>query len=188
VGQGFGWGTLEGVRLRILVLADSARKEEAETIRRVLSSKHEVRLVEDDRWIRWLIAARAATEMNPQLVHVVGLAGSARPARAIAAGMRVPLVLSLSEPDIERRTRTALGRSRQADAVLVDCGGAAERLRNAGLERELYVVARPDAADVDEAYRIALEVVYGRVLGASGADLGRAEPPELVRIGPIRKP
>jgi hypothetical protein len=186
MGEGSGWGTIAGVRLRILVLASTDRTE-AERLVRLLSRHHDARLGKAAGLFAGLQAAKAARALAPDLVHAIGVDGAAKSAHAIAAGIGAPLIAGLSAADLDdKRRRRALERAKDAAALVIDDGKTADLLRTAGVTRDIYVIASPDPKDDIEARTVleAIEVVYGRIIGALRPDVaGREKEPELVRIG-----
>jgi hypothetical protein len=178
VGEGAGWGTLEGVSIRVLLVAVPSRTEAAAAIARALSKKHDVRTSVQTGWGGWLSAARAAAMTRPHLLHAVGF--SAR-ARTVALGTGSAFVLGLYDEDIVRAPGKAARQARRADTVIVDCGAAADRLRAEGIDREIYVLP---PLDDETQLLVALEVVYGRLLSRRGAKLEKSS---LVRIGSPKK-
>lgn len=164
---GTGWGSIEGIAVRVFLLPSPDHTTEARGISRALAVEHAPMLFEERGLLSALFATRAAAEHHPHLVHALGVSGPARAAPAIAAGLRVPLVLSLTTPDLEGSTRgRAVSRAKSADLLLVDEGRTAERLRELGVDRELYVLAPPPGPALDAAFARAIEIVYGRLLGA----------------------
>src|SRR5688572_30644462 len=112
IGEGSGWGTVDGSRLRVLVLSDLDRSAAAHAICRALSVRHDPTLVEARGIFTGLKAARAAREVKPHLIHAVGAAGAARSAPVIASGTEIPFVLSLTLADLKARAaRGAIDRA-----------------------------------------------------------------------------
>ena len=193
VGEGSGWGTIDGARLRILILTDPRRREDARRVVHALAMRHAVETSSEDGIFRSLVAARAARALSPHLIHAVGLRGAAKSAPLIASGMNIPYVLSLNGADIDDLGKM-LEIIERALAVLLENGTLADRLRSLGVDRELYVLSIPENADDDASFLGALEIVYGRVLAGTesnveletNARLGRGEAANantLVKIG-----
>jgi hypothetical protein len=195
IGEGSGWGTIAGVRLKILVLAGEDRLD-ADRLARALARHHEVESLNEGGILAALTAARAARSLAPDLVHAVGVEGAAKAAHAVAAGIGAPLVVSLAARDFAKRTRArALERAQDAAALLCDEGATADLLRAEGISRDVYVVALPGGADETEDRLVleAIEVVYGRVIAelrpeiaARARSLRDGEEPKLVKIGGTR--
>lgn len=194
VGRGAGWGTIAGRRLRILVLVGSGDRSDAERIRAAIARAHDVELVAVDGFKGALLGAQAARELHADLIHAVGVEGVAKSAETIAAGSSLPLIASLRLRDLEERARPTKRRAERARAVIVPSGEAAERLRARGVERDIYVLALPSGPNDEPAYLGALEVVYGRVLGAEDAGEGAeggeavAAAPQLVQLRSRKNP
>lgn len=196
-GEGAGWGTISGRRLRVLVLADPERSLEASHVVRCLERRHEAHPIAGSGWRAWLWAARTARTVTPHLIHAVGVSGAARAARAIALGVSVPSVLSLSVKDVEvGASRRWLTAAQAAGALIADGGETADRLRDAGLKRSIYVIETPPSIEFDVQFLHALEVVYGRLVAGiaeethdgptHAAKHARPEPdPPVVRIGAL---
>jgi hypothetical protein len=177
VGEGAGWGTVEGTRLRVLLLAAAERGEVARAIARALSRRHDPAVVDDHGLFSSFHAARAAKDVAPHLIHAVG---GAKSTAVVALGIKAPYVLSIVKEDIDRRN--LIETINQAAAVLLDSGALANELRARGVERDLYVLSPPEHADEDERFLGALEVVYGRVLAGSDVEL-ELEPEAPVQSG-----
>lgn len=155
-----------------MLLADENRSPDVTRMAHAIAHRHEVDLSTDASLFRALTVARRAHGFRPHLVHAVGASRGAQPARVVARGLGIPLVLSLMWTDLERpasRSR-ALAWVREAAAVLVDEGRLAEALRNAGVTREIYVLAAPEAPEHEPLFLGALEVIYGRVLAGTELD------------------
>jgi hypothetical protein len=189
MGQGSGWGTIAGVRLRILILAPRDRAD-AQGLARVLIKHHDALLAEESGVLAALSAARAARTHNADLVHSVGVEGAARSAETVALGVGAPLVQSLSGADLDARSaKRALDRAARATAVIADSGATADRLRSAGIARDIYVVASPNtAARDDDAIAEALDVIYGRIIADARPDLvaPKEAPRDIVTIGGLK--
>lgn len=170
VGEGAGWGTVDGVRLRVLLLAAEDRTDVARAIARALSARHEPTIVEHKGFMASFRAARAAREFAPHLIHAVGARGAAKAGAVVALGAKVPLVISANAADA--RATEALD---VAAAVLLDEGATADQLRAQGVDRDLYILSPPDSEEEDDAFLGALEVVYGRVLSGADVELEQEE-------------
>ncbi|MCK6552288.1 hypothetical protein L6R52_41040 [Myxococcota bacterium] len=176
-GGGTGWGTIEGLKIRVLLLADPARHADAAAIQRALVPRHDAHLLGGKRLFGALEAAKAAQALRPHLVHAVGLTGRAKSARTIAAGMRVPLTVSLTTEDVAAaKPKTVLAVAAEAAAVIVERGATADQLRALGVTRDIYVVSPPPAKEDDAMFLGAIEIVYGRVLGDTPELLEGAAP------------
>lgn len=190
-GEGSGWGTIEDVTLHPLLLSGPSRAPLAELTAQALGRRHRPTLVVRGGLFPGIDAARAGHEIHPELVHAFGREGAASAAPKVAAGLDVPLLLSLDEADVAgplpRRLRQAI---EGADAVILTTGKAAELLRAAEIKRDLYVIAEPNAAELPT-YFGALEVVYGRVLAGTELDYEPPAPaqgaPALVQLGGLKK-
>lgn len=182
-GEGSGWGTIEDVTLHPLLLSGPSRASLAERTAEALGRRHHPTLVVRGGLFPGIDAARAGHEIHPELVHAFGREGAATAAAKVAAGLQVPLILSLDEADVAaplpRRLRQAI---EGADAVIVTSGKAAEILRAADIKRDLYVIAEPSAAELPS-YFGALEVVYGRIL--AGTELAYDEPAPAAGEAPL---
>lgn len=188
-GEGSGWGTIEGVTLHPLLLVGDHHGVLAEATAAALSSRHHPTLVQSTGWFPGLDAARAAHEHPPELVHAFGADGSAAAGPKVAAGLKVPLVLTLAEAELTPGLSRTLSKAiATAHAVILTNGAAADRLRSLGVTRDLYVIEVPALED-RPAYFGALEVVYGRVLAGTELPLDEAPPapPGLVQLGGLRK-
>jgi hypothetical protein len=166
VGEGAGWGTIEGTRLRVLLLAAGERGEVARAIARALSQRHDPSVVDDHGLFSSFHSARAAKELAPHLIHAVG---DAKSTTVVALGIKAPYVISVAKEDLHRRH--VLEAIAKAAAVLLESGAVADQLRARGVERDLYVLSPPETAEDDAVFLGALEVVYGRVLAGAGVDL-----------------
>lgn len=189
---GTGWGTIEGLKVRVLILADPAREADAAAIQRALVPRHDAHVLGGRRLFGALEAAKAAQALKVQLVHAVGLTGRAKSARTIAAGMKVPLAVSLTAEDLAAaKPKVVLAVAAEAAAVIVEHGATADALRALGVTRDIYVVSPPATTDEDALFLGAIEIVYGRVLGESPELLEGVEAPHahdhgdapLVKLG-----
>lgn len=170
VGEGAGWGTVDGARLRVLLLGGAEHRATADAIARALSLRHQPSLVGEAGFFAALHAARAAKEISPHVVHAIGASGAAKSGPVVAAGVKVPLVVSVAAADLEgRHARAAIDAIHAASAVLLEHGSLADVLRARGIERDLYVLSPPENEGEDAVFLGALEVVYGRVI--AGADV-----------------
>jgi hypothetical protein len=179
--MGGGWGTIAGVRLRVLVLADPDRGDVTDRIARALD-RHSVHVLSDPRGAlsSHVAAAKAARQTRPDIVHGVGARGFGAAAAPIARGMGVRLVVSLGDPDLRSSKPKKLARlANAADAVVLSDEGLVPPLRAAGLARSVYVVP-------DDALARPLEVIYGRLLDRELGEPGRGEC-DLVQIGPFER-
>jgi hypothetical protein len=199
VTEGAGYGAIESVRLRILLLTDPRLSQLAASVARAIGGRHYVERVGDtrgglgSRWLASLSVARAAQSWVPHLLHAIGAEGAARAVGPVAAGLGRPFVLTLDEESLARpsgRLRRAL---LAAAAVVLPTRSLAERVRDLGIERELYVTSFPELEDPREDlfFLGSIEVVYGRVVVAGKVDLSDATPIEplvggdrLVQLGP----
>jgi hypothetical protein len=182
-GDGSGWGTIEGSRLRVLIVAPTEHMDEARAVARALSLKHDPVIVEERGFFSSLHAANAAKETMPHLIHAIGVS---KTAQVVASGVHAPFLMTLGERDLEKNG--VLERVNAANAVMLESGAVAEALRKRGIGRELYVIGPPPRSDEDLAFLGAVEVVYGRVVAGAEVELDPevetpAAPPELVQIG-----
>lgn len=170
VGEGAGWGTVDGARLRVLLLGGAEQRATSDAIARALSMRHQPTLVGEAGFFAAFHAARAAKAIAPQVVHAIGASGAAKSGAVVAAGIKAPFVVSVSAADVEgRHARATIEAIRAASAVLLEHGSLADVLRARGIERDLYVLSPPENAEEDATFLGALEVVYGRVI--AGADV-----------------
>jgi hypothetical protein len=189
-GEGSGWGTIENVTLSPLLLVGPGRTRLAEATKAALELRHKPTLITAGGWFPGIAAASAAQKTKPELVHAFGHEGAAKSAGKVAAGLGVPLLLTLEPEDLgERISRPLLHTLAFAKAVILSDAALADRLRAQGVSRDLYVIEAPDEAAQHPAYFGALEVVYGRSL--ADADLEPDElppvPEGLVQIGALKK-
>jgi hypothetical protein len=196
VTTGAGYGAIESVRLRILLLLDPRMSQLGASVARALGQRHQIERVGNapgSRWFASLSAARAAHAWAPHLIHAIGSEGAARAVGPVAAGLGRPFVLTLDAESLARpsgRLRRAIA---AADAVVVPERSITERLRELGIERELYVTSFPELgpSEQDRFFLGSIEVVYGRVVAERKVDLSSATPiaplegsDRLVQIGP----
>ncbi len=195
VGEGTGWGTIENVTLRVLLLVDPDRAADGARFERALDGRHHVtRLCDGAGPLAAFTAAKAARGVDPHLVHAIGLAGFAKAAPTVAAGTNKPLIVTLTRDAIEQKPKRVKALAARADAVIVDDVDVTEQLRALGIERDLYVIGMPTHDDALEYILGAYEIVYGRVLGARDTELEEDEPAtyevdgaQLVQIGALAK-
>jgi hypothetical protein len=183
-----GWGTVEGVRLAVLLLADPERAEAANAVARSLSRGHDVALLAEKRGAiaSHLQAANAARQLHPRVVHGVGARGFGAAAAPIARGIGAKLVVSLAPEDLDRCSDKKLARlANGADAVLLDDESLVEPLRRAGMKRTVYILPPPAAPEEDAEYFAATEIVYGRVLDGEVAPACEEE--QIVQIGGLKR-
>jgi hypothetical protein len=183
-----GWGTLAGVRLKVLVLVDPERAEAGRAVVRAIGRSHDVTLLAEKRGTiaSHLEAARAARAVSPRVVHGVGARGFGAAAAPIARGIGAKLVVSLAADDLVRCRAKQLARlCNGADAVLLDDETIVAPLRAAGLKRSVYILPSPSHAGEDASYLAGIEIAYGRIL-AGEAEAERDEA-EIVQIGGLRK-
>lgn len=182
-----GWGTLVGVRLALLLLADPERFEGASGTARALGRRHDVTLLAErcGAISAHLRAARAARASSPKIVHGFGARGFGGAAAPIARGVGAKYVLALASGDFDRSKPKKLARlANAADAVLLEEEKLVAPLRAAGMKRSVYILPCPADPEDDTPYLRGIEVVYGRLIA------GEAEPePEdqIVQIGGFRK-
>lgn len=190
-GDGGGWGTLVGVRLSVLLLADPDRAEAAKQVARALESRHHrVTFLAERRGAlsSHLLAARAAQGVDPKIVHGVGGRGFGAASAPVARGIGARLIVSLGPEDLVLTKPKKLAKlANAADAVLLQEESLVEPLRSGGMKRDVYILPNPDGEEQDTPFMRALEIVYGRVL------TGEVEPNEesggaqLVQIGGLEK-
>jgi len=169
-----GYGTIERSRLRILLLGGPERAEELEATARALAPRHEATVLCNTGGLRAkLRAARAASELDPHLVHAIGTDGIAKAAATIAAGVGRPLVATIDGDEIQERAKGVLAFAQRAYGVVLDTQASADALRARGVERPLYVTSAPmlSRPDDDPHYLGSIEIVYGRVIDAAGVAL-----------------
>lgn len=184
-GEGSGWGTIEGSRLRVLLVAASDHLDVARAVARALALKHDPVIFEEHGFFSSLHAANAAKETMPHLVHAIGVS---KTAQMVASGIKAPFLMTLATRDLEKRG--LLDRVQGAAAVMLEDGSVAEALRKRGVERDLYVIGPPPAPAEDLSFLGAIEVVYGRVVAGEEVELepepevaAAPEGPQLVQIG-----
>lgn len=196
VGEGTGWGTIENVTLRVLLLADVDRAEDGRHLAAALDGRHDVTLLADRAGpLAVMTAGKAARGTDPHLVHAFGLGGYAKSAPTVASGMNKPLIVTLAAEDFTRDPKRCQRLAERVDALIVDDVGVTDAIRALGIERDLYVIGTPKG-DADLPYLLgAYEIVYGRVLGARDAELEEDEEvgtfevdgQQLVQIGSLAK-
>ncbi len=186
-GEGGGWGTLVGVRLSVLLLADPERAPAGEAVARAIGRMHDTTLLAEKRGAiaSHLEAARAARARSPQVIHSVGARGHAAAAGPIARGTGAKLVVSFSPEDLDRSRPRKLARlANGADAVLLDDEASVAPLRRAGLKHSVYILPCPASSRDDAPFLGGIEIVYGRILA------GEVEPDQdedrIVQIGGVR--
>jgi hypothetical protein len=199
VTQGAGYGAIESVRLRILLLVDPRLSGLGASVARALGGRHQVERVGDtgsglgSRWFASLTAARAASSWAPHLLHAIGSEGAARAVGPVAAGLGRPFVLTLDEESLVHPSGRLRRAMLSAAAVVVPRREIAERVRELGIERELYVTSFPDPgpSEEDRFFLGSIEVVYGRIVAERRVDLSDAAPiaplegsDRLVQLGP----
>lgn len=164
VAVGAGYGSIDGVRLSILLLADARHEATMRAIARALGRHHDIAAFAAPTHgpSVWLLAAKKAVISRPHLVHAIGIDGAARPAALIASGMGIPLAQTLTRSDLG--LAPAYPAVSRASAVLVEDGDTASTLRKKGIERTLYVIANPNLEMDDARFLGALEIIYGRIV------------------------
>lgn len=194
VGEGTGWGTIENVTLRVLLLVAPDRSEDGERFDRALDGRHRVtRLCEGAGPLAAFTAAKAARGTDPHLVHAFGVTGFAKSAPTVAAGTTKPLIVTLTRDDVTTQPKRIQAIAARADAVVVDDVEVTDALRALGIERDLYVIGMPKGDDALEYLLGAYEIVYGRVLGARETELEEdpatyeVDGSQLVQIGSLAK-
>lgn len=195
---GGGYGTIENRRLRILFLAAPDQADVARGAARALASRHDAEVFAPAKggFGARLSAARAVSELKPDLVHAFGSEGVAKAAGAVTAGARVPFVLTIGASDLAKRSaRHTEKLIRVASAVTVETAADADALRNLGIDREIYVTTNPDIepGEADRFFLGAIEIVYGRLFESDGSsaceneakntDGAKSDGEDLVRIG-----
>lgn len=190
-GDGGGWGTLVGVRLSVLLLADPEHAEAAKHVGRALESRnHRVTLLAERRGAlsSHLLAARAAQGVEPKVVHGLGGRGFGAASAPVARGIGAKLIVSFCPEDLNLSKPKKLAKiANAADAVLLEKESLVEPLRAGGMKRDVYILPNPNGPEQDTAFMRALEIVYGRVLAD---DVELEEPLEgakLVQIGGLEK-
>lgn len=172
VGEGTGWGTIENVTLRVLLLVAPDRDDAGASFERALEGRHEVtRLAGAAGFGASLTSGKAARHVDPHLLHAFGIGGYAKTAGTVAAGMNKPLVVSLTLDDVRAEPRRTKKLASRADALVLDDTEAADAVRALGVERDLYVIGQPRDDEALSYLLGAYEIVYGRVLGARETEL-----------------
>ena len=192
--SGKGFGALENLSIRILVLGAADREEESTAMKLSMSPRHEVSsfVPAKPNILTKLSAARAVTQISPHVIHALGLTGAAASAMSIANGTNTDLIISLSTADIEKTSpRKLIRASKQAAAMVVETEAEADKLRAAGIKRDIYVTASPHVDDEDSQrfFLGAIEIVYGRIINPSKLPEPTLDTDgaPLVRIGGISK-
>ncbi len=187
-GTGSGWGTVEGVRLKILLLAAPDSGERAHMIARALTGHDPTVVTGPQGFISApLTAAKAARATIPHLVQAVGGKGLALAAGPVASGLPAPLVVSLRPEDVSKRSVKLANR---ANIVLLTSEAAVAPMRKLGLNRDVYIISDPENANDRAPYQGAIEVAYGRALEVRPEPTEEEAPekaPQLVQIGGLRK-
>ncbi len=188
-GTGSGWGTVEGVRLKILLLAAPDSSERAESVAQALTN-HDPTVLRGPQgfFAAPLTAAKAARATTPHLVQAIGGKGLALAAGPVASGLGIPLVVSLRPEDVSKRSVKLANR---ANIVLLTSEAAVAPMRALGLNRDVYIIGDPEQPDDRAPFQGAIEVVYGRALEVApeptGEEVVPDEAPQLVQIGGLRK-
>lgn len=186
-GEGTGWGTIEGVTLRVLVLASPDREAESILFVRAFGDRHEMTRVAGKAGLgASFVAARAAQETDPHLVHAIGLTGFAKAGPTVASGTKRPLIVTLAADDVEANPKRCVKLAQSADAVILDHTPTADAMRELGVKRDLYVIAPPREGGAHAYVLGAHEIVYGRVLGATDVELEIEADNGLVQIGALK--
>ena len=167
--SGLGYGTIEHTQITILIIGDTDRGDESEAVRAALSPRHHAYVFAPNKtsFFTKFSAAKAVNELEPHIIHAIGLGGAAKSAMTLASGTETALVLSLSKQDIAKtKPKHLLLSAKQAGAIVVNEESDADQLREIGVNCDIYVTANPSLEDVESQrfYLGAIEIVYGRIV------------------------
>lgn len=185
------YGTIENHRLRVLFLVAPEHERAGRAMARAVSAHHQTEVAVGAPAFAGLQAAKAADGLKPHLIHSVGATGLAKSAAKVALGRGCAWVASLYPDDLEvKASRSILDR---AHGVVLDAEPSADRARQAGVKRELYVTSTPESPNEEPYFLGSIEIVYGRAVELSGVDISDCEAPKdesgepLVQIGNLEK-
>ena len=167
--SGLGYGTIENTQITILIIGDTDRGEESEAVRNALSPRHHAFVFAPNKasFFTKFSAAKAVNELQPHIIHAIGLNGAAKSAITLANGTDTALVLSLNAQDISNaKPKQLLLSAKQAGSIVVSEEAEADKLREIGVNCDIYVTASPELDDVasQRFYLGAIEIVYGRIV------------------------
>ena len=167
--SGLGYGTIEHTQITILIIGGTDRGNESEAVHASLSPRHHSHVYAPSKtsFFTKFSAAKAVNELNPHIIHAIGLDGAAKSAMTLANGTDTALVISLNADDIEHhKPKHILRSAAQAGAMVVNEETHADKLRSLGVNCDIYVTASPSMGDRESQrfYLGAIEIVYGRIV------------------------
>ena len=167
--SGLGYGTIENTQITILILGGTDRAKESEAVQTALSPRHHAFVFAPNKTSIFtkFSAAKAVNELRPHIIHAIGLNGAAKSAITLANGTDTALVISLNARDISNAKPKQLSlAAKQAGSFVVSAEADADKLRERGVNCDIYVTASPSLEDIESQrfYLGAIEIVYGRIV------------------------